>query len=97
VGELEVDGAAGEHDEREGGVGGVEPVGASHDEPDLGVEAFDAAVADPVLERVDDQPTAFAHGAGALDERCQPGALRPGAPAVEQHDRVGGVEVAGEG
>ena len=35
MGELECDGACGEHDEREGGVGGVEAVGASDDEPAL--------------------------------------------------------------
>jgi hypothetical protein len=44
VWELEVDRSAGEQDEREGGIRGVEAVAASDDEPDLGVEAFDATV-----------------------------------------------------
>jgi len=48
VGQGEGDGAAGEHDEGEGGVGGVEPVGAADEQPDFRVQSFDAAVADPV-------------------------------------------------
>jgi hypothetical protein len=54
VGQFEVDGSAGEHDEAEGGVGGVEPVGAAHEEPDPVVEAFDAAVGQPKAEGIDD-------------------------------------------
>ena len=45
--QLEVDGAGGEHDEGQGGVGGMEPVGPADDEADLGVEALDPAVGDP--------------------------------------------------
>jgi hypothetical protein len=40
VWELEVDGSAGEHDEREGSVGGVEAVAASDDQSHFGVEAY---------------------------------------------------------
>lgn len=44
LGELEVDEAGGEHDEGEGGVSGVEAVGAVDHEADLGVQSLDAAV-----------------------------------------------------
>ncbi len=52
VGQGEVDRSAGEDDECEGGVGGVEPVGAPDDEAHLGVEALDATVGDALLEGV---------------------------------------------
>lgn len=57
VWELEVDGSGAEHDE--GGVGGVESVGAPDDEADLGVEPSDAAVGDAVLDRVEDHVAAL--------------------------------------
>ena len=44
MGEFEVYGAAGEHDQGESGFGGVEAVASSYEEPHLGVEAFDPAV-----------------------------------------------------
>jgi hypothetical protein len=40
VRELQVDGSGGEHDERESGLGGVEAVGAAHDEANLGVRRY---------------------------------------------------------
>ena len=42
-----VDGSEGDHDEGEGGVGGVEAVGPVDDEPDPSVESFVAGVVDP--------------------------------------------------
>lgn len=96
MGQFEVDGSAGEHDEAEGGVGGVEPVGAAHDEPDPVVEAFDAAVGQPEAEGVDDVFAAPADGAGELDERGESAALGPCASPVEQLFGGGGVEVVVE-
>ncbi|MFQ5556704.1 MAG: hypothetical protein ACE5GB_04240 [Acidimicrobiales bacterium] len=58
VWELEDDGAGAEHDEGEGGVGGVEAVAATDDEPDSGVEAFNTA-GDGVLDGVRDEVAAF--------------------------------------
>jgi len=43
VGQLDGDGSGGEHDEGECGVGGVEAVGASHDETDLGVQPLNSS------------------------------------------------------
>ena len=48
VWEVEVDGSAGEHDGGEGGLGGVEAVGASDDESDFVVESFVASVGQAV-------------------------------------------------
>jgi hypothetical protein len=51
VWQLECDRATGEHDEREGGVGAVESVGAVDDQLDLVVQAFVAAVGQSSLAR----------------------------------------------
>ena len=50
VWELQVDGSAGEHDGGEGGLGGVEAVGAADDEPDLVVESFLASVGQAAVD-----------------------------------------------
>ena len=52
MGQAELDGASAEHDKGESGIGGVGAVGASDDEADLGVESFDSAVRDAVLDGV---------------------------------------------
>jgi len=44
VWQFEFDWSAGEHHESKGGLGGVEAVGASDEQPDLGVEAFVTSV-----------------------------------------------------
>jgi len=44
VWEFEGNGPTGEEDESEGGLGGVEPVGAPDEQPDFGVESFMTAV-----------------------------------------------------
>jgi hypothetical protein len=72
------------------------PVGAPDDEADLGVEAFDAAVGDAVFDGVEDEVAALAQGAGALDERFEPGALGSDAPAVQHYGGLVAGEVAGE-
>jgi hypothetical protein len=72
VGEFEVDGPGAEHDEREGGIRGVEPVGASDDEADFGVQSLDGSFADPVLDRVEDHVSALTDRLGGFDERREP-------------------------
>lgn len=81
--ELEVDGAGSQHDEGEGGVGSVEAVGASDDQPDLCVESFDATVRDTVLDGVEDQVTALTHRGSGFDERREAGSLSARTPGVE--------------
>jgi hypothetical protein len=49
-----------------------------------------------VLDGVEDQVSALAHRAGHLDEGRRPGALGPGARAVEELAWPVPVEVAGE-
>lgn len=80
VWEAQVDGPAGQPDESEDDFGGVEPVAALHHEPDLGVERFDSAVRDAVLDGVEDPLSPVTHGAGGFDERGEAGALHPGTP-----------------
>ncbi len=71
MGEFEVYRAAGEHDECQCCVAGVESVGASDDEADFGVESLVAGVADAVLDGVEDHVAALTHSAGAFDEGCE--------------------------
>ena len=54
------------------------------DEPDLGVELFDAGVGQAVLDRREDPVTLHDDRAGELDERRQPAPPRPLQPTVEQ-------------
>ncbi len=96
VGELEVDGPGAEHDECEGGVGGVDPVGPSDDRSHPGVRALGAAVAHAVFDGVQDDVSSLAHGAGGLDEGSEAGPLGSGALALQQHAGRLADEVAGE-
>lgn len=91
-----VDGSEGDHDEGEGGLGGVEAAGAVDDEPDPAVEAFVAGVFDPEAYRGEHPGSVLADGLGDGDELFQPGAGRFGAEPVEQFGDLGVVEVAGE-
>jgi len=88
--------AAGEQHERERSLGGVKPVGAAGDEPHLVVERLDSGVVDPQPDGGEDTVAVGADGAGQGDERLQPAAAGPGAPAVEQLGGLAGGEVAGE-
>lgn len=83
-GQAEFDGAGGEHDQGEGGAGGVEPERASHDEAYPLVEALEAGVGQTEADRGEDPLAVFADGAPGLDERLEAGALHAGAPAVEE-------------
>ena len=96
VWEFEFDRSAGEHDEREGGFGGVESVGAVEHGADLVVQSLVAAVAHATVNGGSDAVLVFADGAGGLDEFRDPGPLCPGAPPVEQLEQLLGGQVAGE-
>src|SRR6266496_1119531 len=93
VWEAKGDRAAGEHHQRERGLGGVEPVGAPGDEPHLVVERLNPSVVDAKADRGEDAlrrcglARLWAQGGptGGLD-----------APAVEQLGPLAGGEVAGE-
>ena len=65
------DGAEGDHDECEGGLGGVEPVGAVDDQSDPSVQAFVASVVDPETDSGEDASLAFADRLGDGDERLE--------------------------
>jgi hypothetical protein len=95
-GEGEVDGAAGEHHQGEGGLGGVEPERPSDDETYAAVEALETSVREAALDRGEDPVAVGADGAGGLDERFESGALRAGTPPVEQLDGLVSFEVARE-
>ena len=75
--EFECDRSAGQHDEREGGLGGVESVGPVDHGADLVVQSFVASVAHAPVDRGGDAVLVLADRAGGLDEFRDPGALRP--------------------
>src|SRR5215211_208858 len=91
VGETEGDRAAGEHHQRERGLGGVEPVGAAGDEPHLVVERLNPRVVDAKADRGEDAVAVGADGAGEVDKRFQPAAGGLDAPAVQQLGRLARV------
>jgi len=74
----------------------VEAVGPPDEEANLGVESFDATVGDAVLDGVEDEVPASAHGLGHLDEGFQAGALGPGTPAIEEGGRLVPGQVTGQ-
>ena len=74
----------------------MEPEGASHDQGDALVESLKARVGEAEPDRGEDPFTMFADGAAGLDERLEPAALRPRAPAVDQLGDLVLGEVAGE-
>ena len=76
---------AGEHDECEGGFGGVEAVGAVDHRAVLIVESLVASVAQFQVDRGDDAVPVGADRAGTFDEFRDTRSLRAGTPAI-QHD-----------
>src|SRR5450759_4061204 len=80
------DGSQGEHDQGEGGAGGVEPVGPVDDEPYAPVESFLAGVVDAQSDRGQDPGSSFADGAGEGDERLEAASLCFGAETVQHRD-----------
>src|SRR5574337_57289 len=96
VWEFEGDGPAGQENEREGGLGAVEAVGAADEEADLGVEPFVAAVREPALGGGVDAGAVFTDGTPGFDELGDAAALGPSAPAIQQFDDGGRVQVTGK-
>src|SRR5450830_1192134 len=88
--------SAGEHDEGEGGLGGVEAVGASGHRADLVVQSFVAPVRQLPFDRGGDPGAVSADRGAGLDELRDPAALGPGAPPLEEIHDVTGGQVAGE-
>ncbi|HEV2068227.1 MAG TPA: hypothetical protein VGR26_00365 [Acidimicrobiales bacterium] len=71
-------------------------VAASVDQADLGVDAFEAAVGEAVLDSGDDAVEVLADLAGKVDERLEPGPFRRSAPGSEVAARRGRVNVSVE-
>ncbi len=89
-------GAAGEQDEGEGGVGGVEAAGSVDDESGFGVEGFVAAVVHAVVEGGGDAGAVGADGAGGSHELGDLGSAGSGTPPGQQVLGLVGVQVTGE-
>ena len=70
--------------ERERGLGGVKPVRAAGDEPDLVVERFGAALVDAEADRGEDPVAVFADRLAELDERREPAAGQAAEQPVDQ-------------
>ena len=98
---MKGDRPAGEHDERKRGLGGVEPVRAAGDEPDLVVERLGAALVDPEADRVEDPVAVFADRFAQADERLQAAAGQAGQRPVDEDRDVfegeAGFEDAADG
>ncbi len=94
--EHQGDGSAAEHDQCERGLGGVESVGASGDEPGLVVERLVASVVDLQANAGEDALTVLSDRSAELDERLQAAARRAGAEAGQQRGDVGWGEAGGE-
>ena len=62
-----VDGSEGDHDQGEGGAGGVEAVGPVDDQADAPVESFVAGVVDAKADGCQDPGSSFADGGGEGD------------------------------
>jgi hypothetical protein len=96
VAEAQFDGAAGEHDQGEGGLGGVEPVGAAGDQSDVIVQSVRPGVVHSEPYGGQDAVAVLADGVGDLDEGGQAGTAGLGAAPVEQPAGLLRVQVAGE-
>lgn len=96
VGECQVDRPAGEVDQGECGLGGVEAVGAPGDESDLVVERLDAGVGDGELDRGEDPLAVLADRLGEAQERWEAAAGGARAEAPQQLGDVGFGESWGE-
>src|SRR5680860_1593576 len=96
VREEQGDGSAAQHYESRCGLGGVKAKGAASDQSDGRVSTLDPAVGQAQADGGEDAVAVGADGAAQLDERGQPRALRPAAPAVQEAGDFGGVQVTGE-
>ena len=99
--QVKGDRPAGEHDERERGVGGVKAVRAAGDEPDLVVERLGAALVDLEADRVEDPVAVLADRFAEADEWLQAAAGQAGQQPVDQDRDVvegeAGFEDAADG
>ena len=86
--QVKGDRPAGEHHERECGLGGVKAVGAAGDQPDLVVERLGAPVVDPEADRGEDPVAVFTDRLAELDER---GEAAAGEAAEQPIDQEGDV------
>ena len=89
-------GSAGEQDEGEGGVGGVEAAGSVHQESGFGVEGFVAAVVHAMVQGGGDSGSVGSDGSGCFDELGDLGPAGPGTPAGQQVLDLVVVQVVGE-
>ncbi|MPM25820.1 hypothetical protein SDC9_72320 [bioreactor metagenome] len=71
-GQGEGDRSAGEFDECESGLGGVEPERAADDQSDLAVQPLHSPVGQAPLDRGHDMPEVFSDRAPGLDEGLHP-------------------------
>ena len=92
VRELEPDRAASEHHECEGGLGGVEAVGAADDQPDLVVERFGAALVDAQAHGGEDAVAVLADRLAEADEGFQAAAGQARQESVDEDLDVGDGE-----
>src|SRR5580704_15065986 len=74
----------GEHDEREGGPRGVEPVGAVDDQADAAIQALVLGIGESEPDGGQDARAVRADRLRQGDEGLQPRTLRLGAEAVEE-------------
>ena len=84
--------AEGEHGEGDQGVGDVEAERDAGDESDLGVDRFDPAVGQAVLDRGEDRGPVFHDPALQVDEGGDAAAAGPADPVVERRGCLGRVE-----
>ena len=68
--------SAGQHDESDRSSGGVEPVGASSDEPDLGVDRLCTCVGQSATKACQDPLAVDVHRCGELGEGPKPRVMR---------------------
>src|SRR5665811_1676717 len=74
-----------DHDERKGGVGGVEAVGPIDDEADPPIQSLVSGIVHSEPHRRQDALAPFANGLAQRDEGLHPAALCSSTEPVEQH------------
>ena len=86
--DVEGDRSAGEHDERERGLGGVKSVGAAGDQADLVVERFGSSLVDLETDRGEDPIAVLADRLVESNERFEAAAGKARQEPVDQHSDV---------
>src|SRR5674476_593370 len=90
------DWSEGDHDEGQGGVGGVEAVGPVDDQPDSPIQSFVAGIVDPEPDRSEDPGPSFPECLGRRDEGLQAAAGGLRAEPVQQQTDLVFAQVTGE-